>query len=138
MKAQRKVYLKNADGGGGKEFMGLRAIVHLGVGTDHETEYALDFDQELLGMQESQKSWQLSCCACREASGLRKAAWLSSTFHTGDGEVSDEEQRHQFQRALDDCNNHVTLHERMASWYEMLDQSPAFKRGIEQGSGRSL
>jgi hypothetical protein len=122
----------------GQEFMGIRAIVKVGVGTDYETEYALDFDQELLGMQESQKSWQLSCRACCAASGLRRPAWLSSIFYTGDGEFGEEEQRHTFQRALEECNEHVTVHERMAAWYEMLDQSPAFKRGIEQGSGRSL
>jgi hypothetical protein len=114
----------------GQDFMGIRAIVKVGIGTEHETEYAMDFDQELLGVAESQKSWQLSCRACREASGLRKPAWLSSIFYTGEGEYGEEEQRHTFQRALNECNEHVTLHQRMAAWYEMLHESPSYKRGV--------
>jgi len=118
-----------------QEFMGVRAIVRTGVGTDQATEYALDFDQELLGMQERLKSWQLSCRQCQLASGLRKPAWLSSTFYTGEGEVSEEEQRAQFQRVLEECNQHVTVHERMAAWYEMLHDSPAFNAGRKLESG---
>lgn len=116
-----------------QDFIGIRTIVQTGVGTDHATEYVMDFEQELLGMQESQKSWQLSCRACREASGLRKPAWVTSIFYTGEGEYPEEEQRGQFQRVLAEVDEHVTLHQRMAAWYEMLEESPAYRRGMTHG-----
>jgi hypothetical protein len=115
-----------------EEFIGVRKAVKVGVGTPYETEYPLDFEQQLAGVYESQKTWRFCCRQCREAGGTRKEQWTSPPFATGKGEVPEAEQRHQFEAALLAVDAHIELHARMAAWYEMLADSPAYSKGYKQ------
>lgn len=123
-----------------EQFMGIRAKVETGQHSELLTGYQLDFEQEMVAVYESQKTWRFVCKQCREARGTRTSPWASLPFVTGPGDLTEADQRLQYEHVLDNIKEHVELHERMAAWYEQLHQPPAWQAGCKQGredSGRN-
>jgi hypothetical protein len=118
------------------EFMGLRAPVTVGRGLDQpgrsET-YVLDFEQVMNGITPGEnKTWRLFCVQCQRAEGGKRPPWQTDTFTTGANlrDCPEEEQQHQYERVLEQVHEHVALHERLATWYESLAESPVYKKGV--------
>lgn len=126
------------------EFMGLRAPVLVGRGIDgiakSET-YVLDFEQLLNGITPGEnKTWRLVCVQCKVAEGGKRPPWQTDIFTTGANlrDCPDEEQQHQYERVLEQVHEHVALHERIATWYETLAESPAYKKGVGDEMARGM